>query len=169
MNKKLLIGSVLGILTLGAFGAAPASAFHGSMWHGFGTAVKADGTVYNLDFLWGGQDAVIDCAGGGCRGVGDGRVILRDQAGNIAGSYPYYGIEDVRNILFTSDPVDCPNTGWDSYEITPNYLLTYAFGTVSGIQRNCLTTGINHNDFTGTFQDYSLTIHAEGTFGVAHG
>jgi hypothetical protein len=173
MNKPLALVSVLAcsLIALGLVASTPASAFHGSWWKGFGTARSAQGAVYNLEFYWGGQDAILNCANGGCQGTGDGLITLRDDAGLAVVTYPYIGTEDVRNVVFVNDPTWCAGTVNfpNPLEMTPAYTLTYAGGAIAGVQRNCLSTGINKNDFTGTLLDFALTVHAEGPFGVSHG
>jgi hypothetical protein len=173
MNRTFSTASVCLMILIGfaAVGSAPAAAFHGSWWKGYGTAVSSEGLVFAVEFYWGGQDAILQCGGGGCQGTGDGKMTFLGVGGtDIAGS-PFAGTEDVRNILFTNDPVFCPSEpGFvDPLEVTPNYSLVFSGGSLSGIQRNCLSSGNNRNDFTGTFLDMSLTIHAEGPFGVSHG
>jgi hypothetical protein len=167
-RKVLTIGVIATVGLLVALSGAPnATAFHGSWWKGFGTAKLGPATVFNVEFLWGGQDAVIVCGGGGCQGSGDGRITFTDPVSLNAVAYPFVGVEDVRNVIFSEDATWCVSAG--SLEITPVYSLTYQGGSLSGIQRNCLSTGINKNDFTGTFGPFALTIHAEGPFGVSHG
>jgi hypothetical protein len=173
VQSKIWIASacVLTVLALGGLTATPTTAFHGSWWKGSGTAVSSQGATFNVEFFWGGQDTIIACGGGGCQGSGDGKITLKEIGGSNTVGIPFLGTEDVRNILFTNDATICPSqVSWpDPLEVTPNYSLQFTTGSLTGIQRNCLSTGINHNDFTGNFLDFTLAIHAEGPFGVAHG
>ena len=165
------VGMLVILGTIAALALAPSGgAFHGSWWKGFGTA-QAGAVSLDAEFLWGGQDVVVTCGGGGCLGEGDGSIIFRDAVGQTVATHKFVGVEDVRNIFFTDDATICPSqVGWpDPLEVTPQYKLVYDGGELTGIQRNCLSTGINHNDFTGSFGPFLLTIHAEGPFGVAHG
>jgi hypothetical protein len=168
-------GWTLGMLAvfglLASLALAPsAGAFHGSWWKGFGTAQAGVATL-QTEFLWGGQDVIVTCGGGGCLGEGDGSIIFRDASGQTVATHKFVGVEDVRNVIFINDPTWCPSQAGfpNPLEVTPQYKLLFDGGELTGIQRNCLSTGINKNDFSGAFGPFLLSIHAEGGFGISHG
>lgn len=161
MKNKVMVSGILIVAGLLALGALPTvQAFHGTWWRGFGTA-SVGGIAIPLDFVWGGQDQVINCGGGGCQGTGDGWYHYLGNELALPLTY-VQATEDVRNILFTATPT-C-----GTLEVTPNYSLV-AVGKldIRGRQENCLDNfplSNNNNRLTGTLDVFSVNIVANGGF-----
>jgi hypothetical protein len=162
MKKKMLLLGMPLVASLLVVGLAPsAEAFHGSWWRGFGTA-RVGNLVLGLDFVWGGQDAIINCAGGGCQGTGDGWYHYTLNGVALPPITFVQATEDVRNVVIG------PSGNCAQLEVTPNYSLV-ATGKMGlfGRQENCLDNfplSNNNNHFSGTLDVFTVSIVANGGF-----